>query len=166
ARENGDDKARKHHQGYGQYLLQHRPNTVLYRPRHDCSVYPAHRVSAITLLGQPAYPIGYQVLPESSCSCRRIIHNVGSVKDFELTPARKVDMSTGSDIYPPSQQAQTPPPAKKTRNTVALIALITAMVGAVLAGIPGAVISGWIRLRIGFILCMVSLCITNTKRVQ
>src|SRR5699024_3167102 len=97
-------------------------------------------------------------------SCRRIIHNVGNVKDFELTPARKVDMTTGSDIYPPSQQAQIPPPAKQTRNTVGLIALITAIVGAVFAVIPGALIIGWILLPIAFILSIVSLFLKNQKR--
>lgn len=75
-------------------------------------------------------------------------------------------MTTGSDIYPPSQQAQTPPPAKKTRNTVGLIALITAIVGAVFAVIPGALIIGWILLPIAFILSIVSLFLKNQKRGQ
>lgn len=75
-------------------------------------------------------------------------------------------MTTGSDIYPPSEQMQAPPPPKKTRNTVGLIALITAIVGAVFAMIPGALIIGWILLPVAFILSIVSLFLKNQKRGQ
>lgn len=74
-------------------------------------------------------------------------------------------MTTGSDIYPPAEQVQVPPP-KRTRNTVGLIALITAIVGAVFAVIPGALVVGWILLPIAFILSIVSLFLKNQKRGQ
>lgn len=47
-----------------------------------------------------------------------------------------------------------------------LIALITAIVGAIFAVIPGALIIGWILLPIGFILSIVSLFLKNQKRGQ
>lgn len=61
-------------------------------------------------------------------------------------------------------RTQTPPP--KTRNTVGIIALITAIVGAVFAMIPGALILGWILLPVAFILSIVSLFLKNQKRGQ
>lgn len=68
-------------------------------------------------------------------------------------------MSTQTEIHPPVQQ-------QKTRNTVGIIALITAIVGAVFAMIPGALIVGWILLPIAFILSIVSLFLKNQKRGQ
>src|SRR5690625_5746091 len=68
-------------------------------------------------------------------------------------------MTTKTEIHPPAEQ-------HKTRNTVGLIALITAIVGAVFAVIPGALIIGWILLPIAFILSIVSLFLKNQKRGQ
>lgn len=75
-------------------------------------------------------------------------------------------MNTDSDIQTqnPSPRPVTPPP--KSRNTVGMIALITAIVGAVFAMIPGALIIGWILLPIGFILSIVSLFLKHQKRGQ
>lgn len=67
--------------------------------------------------------------------------------------------TTHPDTY---QQTRQP----KTRNTVGIIALITAIVGAVFAMIPGALILGWILLPIAFILSIVSLFLKNQKRGQ
>ncbi|WP_456286706.1 DUF4352 domain-containing protein [Microbacterium sp. JZ70] len=53
----------------------------------------------------------------------------------------------------PSSTGEPRPP----RNTVALVALALAVVGAVFAGIPGALVVGWILLPIAFILAIVSL---------
>ncbi|GAA2033058.1 hypothetical protein GCM10009720_11870 [Yaniella flava] len=64
----------------------------------------------------------------------------------------------------PKTRTQAPPP--KTRNTVGIIALITAIVGAVFAMIPGALILGWILLPVAFILSIVSLFLKNQKRGQ
>lgn len=50
-----------------------------------------------------------------------------------------------------------PPPAKKPKNTIGLIAFIVAIVGFIFACIPGALIVGWIALPIAFILAIVSL---------
>lgn len=68
-------------------------------------------------------------------------------------------MTTKTEIYPPAEQ-------HKTRNTVGLIALITAIVGAVFAMIPGALMIGWILLPIAFILSIISLFMKNQKRGQ
>lgn len=50
------------------------------------------------------------------------------------------------------------------KNTVGLIALITAIVGAVFACIPGALIVGWVLLPIAFILAIVALCLKGRKK--
>lgn len=68
-------------------------------------------------------------------------------------------MTTKTEIYPPAEQ-------HKTRNTVGLIALITAIIGAVFAMIPGALMIGWILLPIAFILSIISLFMKNQKRGQ
>ncbi|HEY4559108.1 MAG TPA: DUF308 domain-containing protein [Enteractinococcus sp.] len=68
-------------------------------------------------------------------------------------------MTTKTEIHPPAEQ-------HKTRNTVGLIALITAIVGAVFAMIPGALMIGWILLPIAFILSIISLFMKNQKRGQ
>lgn len=68
--------------------------------------------------------------------------------------------------YPPSATAPERPPASgapsrtpptEGRNTLALVALITSVIGFVFACIPGALIIGWILLPIAFILAIVSL---------
>ena len=68
-------------------------------------------------------------------------------------------MSTSTQLHPPV-------PEQKSRNTVGLIALITAIVGAVFAVIPGAVIIGWILLPIAFVLSIISLFMKDQKRGQ
>lgn len=74
-------------------------------------------------------------------------------------------MTTSSNTYSPTQHpAAAPPP--KSRNTVGIIALITAIVGAIFAMIPGALIIGWILLPAAFVLSIVSLCLKNQKRGQ
>ncbi|WP_120004172.1 DUF4352 domain-containing protein [Nesterenkonia muleiensis] len=50
------------------------------------------------------------------------------------------------------------------RNVVGIIALITAVVGAIFAGVPGALIIGWVLLPIAFILSLVSLFLKGRKR--
>lgn len=66
-------------------------------------------------------------------------------------------MSTSTQLPPPVQE-------QKSRNTVGLIALVTAIVGAVFAVIPGAVIIGWILLPIAFVLSIISLFMKDQKR--
>jgi len=56
---------------------------------------------------------------------------------------------------PATQINQTQP--KPARNVLALVALITSILGFIFACIPGALIVGWILLPIGFILAIVSL---------
>ena len=68
-------------------------------------------------------------------------------------------MSTSTETRPPAQQ-------EKTRNTVGLIALITAIVGAIFAVIPGALMIGWILLPVAFILSIISLFMKDQKRGQ
>lgn len=68
-------------------------------------------------------------------------------------------MSTSTQLPPPVQE-------QKSRNTVGLIALVTAIVGAVFAVIPGAVIIGWILLPIAFVLSIISLFMKDQKRGQ
>ena len=68
-------------------------------------------------------------------------------------------MSTTTATRPPAEQ-------HKARNTVGLIALITSIVGAVFAVIPGALIVGWILLPIAFILSIISLFMKDQKRGQ
>lgn len=71
-------------------------------------------------------------------------------------------MTTDTQI-PPAQPQQQPP---KSRNTIGMIALITAIIGAIFALIPGAMILGWILLPIAFILSIVSLFMKHQKRGQ
>jgi len=68
-------------------------------------------------------------------------------------------MSSLTETQPPQQQP-------KSRNTVGLIALIAAIVGAVFAVIPGAFGIGWILLPIAFILSIISLFMKDQKRGQ
>lgn len=74
-------------------------------------------------------------------------------------------MSTHSDVHSHTQH-QYPAPPPKSRNMVGMIALITAIVGAVFAMIPGALIVGWILLPVAFILSVVSLFLKHQKRGQ
>ncbi|MGP5118273.1 DUF4190 domain-containing protein [Corynebacterium casei] len=64
--------------------------------------------------------------------------------------------------YPTSTQAG-PDPAS-TRNTLAIIALITAVLGVVFSCIEGALIVGWILLPISFVLSIVALVTKNKKK--
>ena len=68
-------------------------------------------------------------------------------------------MSTTTEMRPPAQE-------RKSRNTLGLIGLITAIVGAVFAVIPGAMIIGWILLPIAFVLAIISLFMKDQKRGQ
>jgi len=52
----------------------------------------------------------------------------------------------------------------KTKNTLGVIALVTAIVGAVFACVPGALIIGWILLPIAFILGLVALFQKGRRR--
>lgn len=75
-------------------------------------------------------------------------------------------MNTLPQAPPPPQQmnVQTEPP--KQRNVIGLIALIVAIIGAIFAVIPGALIIGWLLLPIAFILSIVSLFMRDQKRGQ
>src|SRR5690625_3535675 len=66
-------------------------------------------------------------------------------------------MTTDTEVRPVKEQ---------TRNTVGIIALITAIVGAIFAMIPGALILGWVLLPIAFILSIVALFLNDQKRGQ
>src|SRR5690625_5382142 len=68
-------------------------------------------------------------------------------------------MSTLTETQPPQQQPN-------SRNTVGLIALIAAIVGAVFAVIPGAFGIGVILLPMSFILSIISLFMKGQKRGQ
>lgn len=71
-------------------------------------------------------------------------------------------MSTDTQLPPPPpQQVATP-----QKNTIGLIALITAIVGAIFAVIPGALIVGWVLLSIAFVLAIISFFLKNQKRGQ
>ena len=71
-------------------------------------------------------------------------------------------MTTDTEIRPVHPQEQPP----KERNIVGIIALVAAIIGAVFAVIPGALILGWILLPLAFILSIVSLFMKNQKRGQ
>ena len=79
--------------------------------------------------------------------------------DSQQTPAPVQQHLTTQDAQqPPAAQQpidQTPP--RPARNVLALVALITSIVGFIFACMPGALIVGWILLPIGFILGIVSL---------
>lgn len=62
----------------------------------------------------------------------------------------------GQPQGPDYGQPQGPPP-KQGRNVVAIVALITAIVGFIFACMPGALIVGWVLLPIAFVLSLVSL---------
>ncbi|MDQ0635095.1 hypothetical protein QFZ40_003004 [Arthrobacter pascens] len=54
--------------------------------------------------------------------------------------------------------------AKKQRNTIGLVALISAIVGFIFACMPGALIIGWVLLPIAFILAIVSLFLKDKAK--
>lgn len=59
---------------------------------------------------------------------------------------------------------QEPPvPQKDKGKTVSIVALVLAIVGAIFAVIPGAVIIGWLLLPAAFVLSIVGLAISNKK---
>jgi hypothetical protein len=62
---------------------------------------------------------------------------------------------------PYNQPTQTPKPG---RNVLALVALITSVVGFIFACIPGALIVGWILLPIAFVLAIVSLFLKGSGK--
>lgn len=53
---------------------------------------------------------------------------------------------------------------KASRNTLGIIALVAAILGAIFACIPGALIIGWVLLPIAFILALVSLFLKGKKK--
>lgn len=57
-----------------------------------------------------------------------------------------------------------PGPQRPGRNVLGLIALITAVLGAIFACVPGALILGWILLPIAFVLSLVSLFLKGKRR--
>ncbi|WP_061961186.1 DUF4190 domain-containing protein [Demequina flava] len=68
---------------------------------------------------------------------------------------------------PPAGAPQPPADASKDaaqRNTIGLIALITAIVGFIFACIPGALIMGWILLPTAFVLAVVALTRSGQKK--
>lgn len=66
----------------------------------------------------------------------------------------------GPPMGPPPGHAPYPPmpQPEKQKNTVGVIAVLTAVIGFVFACIPGALIVGWILLPIAFILGIVGVC--------
>jgi len=66
-------------------------------------------------------------------------------------------------LPPPVPPVGAPPVAKKN-NTLALIAMIVAIVGFIFACIPGALIVGWILLPIAFVLSIVSLFLKGDRK--
>lgn len=81
-----------------------------------------------------------------------------------------------STVYPgPSSPTPPPPPypaqpypgfapvEQKKRNTVGIIALVCAILGFILACVPGAMILGWVLLPFGFILGLVGLFMKAKK---
>ena len=64
----------------------------------------------------------------------------------------------------PQPSYPTPPPTPPGKNTVGLIALVTAIIGFVFACIPGALIVGWVLLPIAFILAIVGLVLKDKPR--
>lgn len=74
------------------------------------------------------------------------------------SPAVQAGPQPGAPLPPDA------PPAQKARNTLGLIALIAAIVGAVFAMIPGAFAVGWVLLPVGFILAIVALCRRGRKK--
>ncbi|WP_454228359.1 hypothetical protein [Propioniciclava flava] len=71
-------------------------------------------------------------------------------------------MSASDPIQPyPTEPGSTPPappaPTKRPRNTIALVALIVAILGFAFAVIEGAYLLGWVLLPIGFVLGLVGL---------
>ena len=75
-------------------------------------------------------------------------------------------MTTGPDLHSPAQHPHPAVEPPKKRNTVGIIALVTALVGAIFAMIPGALILGWVLLPAAFVLSIVSLVLKNQKRGQ
>lgn len=73
---------------------------------------------------------------------------------------------SGPEFPPPheGEMQPPPPPPGKQRNTVGLIALITALVGFLFACIPGALIVGWILLPIAFVLSIVGLALSGKPK--
>ena len=69
------------------------------------------------------------------------------------------DHGAPTQTHPPG-----PTKAKKPRNVLGLIALITAALGFIFACIPGALIVGWILLPIAFVLALVSLFIKDKAK--
>lgn len=72
--------------------------------------------------------------------------------------------------HPPSGSPNVPQPPTPTgaparqRNTVGIIALVTAVIGFIFACIPGALIVGWVLLPIAFVLSIVGLALTGKKK--
>src|SRR5699024_6897443 len=72
-------------------------------------------------------------------------------------------MTTGPDLRPPSQHTYPAGEAPKQRNTVGIIELITALVGAIFAMITGALIFAWVFLPIAFVLSLFQIGLQKHK---
>lgn len=77
---------------------------------------------------------------------------------------------TNTSTLPPSDSGFPSPmmshqqaPIKKEKNTLAIIALVVAIVGFIFACMPGALLVGWILLPISFILSIISLFMKGKK---
>lgn len=71
--------------------------------------------------------------------------------------------SPGGEPGAPMPSAQETPGQKNQKNVLAIVALITAIVGFVFACLPGALIVGWVLLPIAFVLAIISLFMKGRK---
>lgn len=84
----------------------------------------------------------------------------------QTAPHQQQQSSLAQQDHGAPTQTPLPEPtkAKKPRNVLGLIALITAALGFIFACIPGALIVGWILLPIAFVLALVSLFIKDKAK--
>lgn len=78
--------------------------------------------------------------------------------------SQQVPPAYAQPLIPQSNQFESTPPPKPGRNVLALVALITSIVGFIFACIPGALIVGWILLPISFVLAIVSLFLKGSGK--
>ncbi|UJP09379.1 DUF5067 domain-containing protein [Microbacterium sp. KUDC0406] len=79
-------------------------------------------------------------------------------------PSDSVPPQTSVAAPQPPMAPQPAPGASKKLNVLALVALITAVVGFIFACVPGALIVGWVLLPIAFVLSIVSLFLKGDKK--
>lgn len=84
----------------------------------------------------------------------------------QTAPHQQQQSSLAQQDHGAPTQTPLPEPtkAKKPRNVIGLIALITAALGFIFACIPGALIVGWILLPIAFVLALVSLFLKDKAK--